>query len=84
MHGQSPPKMEAMVQKQLDSFLGWERLYFLGIVAYGFRNNMFHGNKGVESWLRYTEQIRLCTDTIGHFVSHAEHRRPSLPERQVA
>jgi hypothetical protein len=83
MHGQTSPDMDALVGKQLDSFHAWERLFFLAMVAYRFRNNMFHGNKGVQ-WLQYTEQIQLCTETIGHFVSHAEHMRPSLPERQVA
>lgn len=34
-----------------------QRIFFLAIVAYRFRNNMFHGNKGVQSWLLYTKQI---------------------------
>ena len=84
MHGQSSSKMDALIKKELALFQPWERLFFLAIVAYRFRNNMFHGNKGVVSWLHYSEQIRLCTATIGRFVSHAEEIRPSLPERQVA
>jgi len=24
------------------------------------RNNIFHGNKGVESWLQFAEQIEMC------------------------
>jgi hypothetical protein len=84
MHGQSSPKMEALVGKPIESFQGWERFFFLAVVAYRFRNNMFHGNKGVPSWLNYAKQIQLCTTTIAHCISHAEHKRPSLPERQVA
>lgn len=84
MHGQPSSQMHTLVNKDLALFQPWERLYFLAIVAYRFRNNMFHGNKGVASWLHYSEQIRLCTATIGRFVSHAEEIRPSLPERQVA
>lgn len=84
MHGQSSGKMVRLIAAETESFQKWERLFFLAVVAYRFRNNMFHGNKGVQSWLQYTEQIRLCTQAIAHFVSHAEAKRPSLPERQVA
>lgn len=84
MHGQSSVIMDALVRRERALFQGWERVFFLSIVAYRFRNNMFHGNKGVASWLMFSEQIRLCTSTIGHLVSHAEEVRPTLPERQVA
>jgi hypothetical protein len=84
MHGQVSSRMDSLLREPLSSFSGSGKIFFLSIVAYRYRNNMFHGNKGVQSWLAYAEQIRLCTISIGHFVSHAELRRPSLPERQVA
>lgn len=29
-------------------------------IVYRYRNNMFHGNKGLESWLQFEEQIKDC------------------------
>ena len=47
---------------------------FLAVfVVYRFRNNMFHGNKRVDSWLRYGEQISMCTSVMQIFVNHSEH-----------
>lgn len=34
--------------------------FMLLFVVYRFRNNIFHGNKGVYSWLQYREQIGHC------------------------
>jgi hypothetical protein len=84
MHGQLSKRMDALRRHPLESFRQQDRVFFVATVAYRFRNNMFHGNKGVQSWLHYSKQIRHCTGAIGRFVSHAELRRPSLPERQVA
>jgi hypothetical protein len=84
MHRQACRRMDTMIQRSLDSFTPEDKAFFVTLVAYRFRNNMFHGNKGVASWLKYTDQISLCTSVIGHFVSHAEEARPSLPERDAA
>lgn len=37
-----------------------EKIYFLTYIVYRYRNNMFHGNKGLESWLQFKEQIKDC------------------------
>ena len=37
-----------------------------------YRNNMFHGNKGVSSWLAYRQQINDCTCLMQHFISKNE------------
>ncbi len=37
-----------------------EKIYFLTYIVYRYRNNMFHGNKGLESWLQFEEQIKDC------------------------
>ncbi len=55
-------------------------IFFVSFVVYRFRNNMFHGNKGVRSWLNYGPQIALCTAAMQSFVSHAEGQTPSLSD----
>lgn len=37
-----------------------EKIYFLTYIVYRYRNNMFHGSKGLESWLQFKEQIKDC------------------------
>ena len=41
-----------------------DKLLFLIYVVYRYRNNIFHGNKGVESWLNYTTQIEKCVNVM--------------------
>lgn len=41
-----------------------EKLKFLLYVVYRYRNNIFHGNKAVSSWIRYKEQIDKCVTTM--------------------
>lgn len=55
-----------------------DMVFFVAFVVYRYRNNMFHGNKGIHSWLQYGEQIRLCTEAMQAFVSHAESMSPTI------
>jgi hypothetical protein len=81
MHGQSCSRMDRILRLNLLSVAERDQVFFAAVVAYRYRNNMFHGNKGVASWLRYAEQIARCTAVIQVFISHAESIRPSLRER---
>lgn len=56
-----------------------DQIFFVAFVLYRYRNNMFHGNKGVESWLQFRHQIQLCTGAMQMFVAHAESLIPSMP-----
>jgi hypothetical protein len=56
----------------------------LAYVVYRFRNNMFHGAKGVQSWLQYREQIRLCVEVLQVFVSYAEAKLPTMNDQGAA
>ena len=47
-------------------------------VVYRFRNNMFHGAKGIGSWLRYKEQIRFCIAAMQGFISCAEKQTSTM------
>ena len=53
-----------------------DQLFYCVTVAYRFRNNMFHGSKGVRSWLQYQEQIELCSEIVQACQNHAESRTP--------
>jgi hypothetical protein len=57
-----------------------DRVFAVAFVIYRFRNNMFHGNKRVESWLRYREQISLCTGAMQEFVAHAQQVKPAFTD----
>jgi hypothetical protein len=84
MHGQQCSRMDGLLGSQPQTFVQEDEVFFVTLVAYRFRNNMFHGSKGVQSWLQYREQIRLCTSALERFVSHAEYLRPSLSDEKVA
>ncbi len=88
MHAQPSPKtaakMAQLLNKSFDSLQPRETVFLVAFTVYRFRNNMFHGNKGVDSWLQYTEQIELCTGVMQRFVSHAEARVPSMKLPNVA
>jgi hypothetical protein len=45
-----------------------DRVYLLIAVVNRYRNNMFHGNKGLHSWLNYKEQIERCIRCMQRFV----------------
>lgn len=45
------------------------KLKLILFVVYRFRNNIFHGNKGVNSWIQYTEQIRHCVQVMKVLIS---------------
>lgn len=49
-----------------------DRTFLVMFVVFRYRNNIFHGNKGVESWLKYEDQIRLCTEAMQAIISHVE------------
>lgn len=60
------------IYKEIDNILSEDKtsvakedkLLFLLYVVYRYRNNIFHGSKGVTSWLRYKIQIEKCIETM--------------------
>ena len=48
-----------------------DKLYLLFFVAYRYRNNIFHGNKGVLSWINYTKQIDACIKFMINIINEA-------------
>ena len=84
MHKQSSSRLNQILIQPASTLSSEDRLFLLVFVAYRFRNNIFHGNKGVDSWLRFSEQIDLCTEALQAFVSHAELKRCSLRSENAA
>ena len=68
MHGQKSKELDNILHKDIRSLSSNESIYFLLFVIYRYRNNIFHGNKGVSSWLRYEEQIEHCIKVMQLFL----------------
>ena len=81
---QTAAKLNILLAKPLIDLLPQEAVYLAVFIVYRFRNNIFHGNKGVTTWLQYTEQIDLCTHTMQAFVSHAEAIESSIKTERAA
>lgn len=78
MHGQVDLKLRNLLRKSVNQFSCADHLYFLVFVIYRYRNNIFHGNKGVQSWLQYQEQIQYCIHAMQVLVSYSESRVPTM------
>lgn len=53
-----------LLRKPVKDSSGEEKLSFLIYVVYRYRNNMFHGNKRLDSWLSYKTQINYCVNVM--------------------
>jgi hypothetical protein len=69
MHEQKCPELEGILSTQFEALSDYQLVFMLLFVVYRFRNNIFHGNKGVESWLRYKEQIGFCLRIMQSIIS---------------
>ncbi|HCE68278.1 MAG: hypothetical protein A2X82_03590 [Geobacteraceae bacterium GWC2_55_20] len=68
MHSQQSKELESVLIKEFCNLNSYEITLMLLIVIYRFRNNIFHGNKGVKSWLVFGEQINLCINAMQSFI----------------
>jgi hypothetical protein len=84
MHKQSSERFEKLLGQPIEELSQEERVFLLSIVIYRYRNNMFHGNKGVQSWLQFQKQIAACIEVMQSFITHVESVSPSIPEREAA
>ena len=78
MYKQDSPKMTSILQQSFSSLQPYEMVFLVALTVYRFRNNIFHGNKGVDSWLNYKQQIDYCIDAMQAFINNAESINPSL------
>jgi len=70
MHGNRHPDMKPLLDRPVDSLSDVEQVHFAVSVVYRYRNNIFHGSKGVTSWLAYKPQINRCTQVMQALISH--------------
>lgn len=71
MHGNNHPDIKSHLGSSVDSLSNVERLFFLVSVVYRYRNNIFHGSKGVGSWLKFKPQIEQCIQVMQVLITHA-------------
>lgn len=64
MYKQKSQHLKDIFLKKINELTDYEIIFMLIFVVYRFRNNIFHGNKGVNSWLQYKEQIELCLSVM--------------------
>ena len=89
LHGDKTPDsvshdFKTCIASASDTLSTEDQTFVVALVVYRYRNNMFHGAKGVQSWLKYTEQIEHCTSAMQAFISHAESLRPTLAFAEAA
>ena len=72
MHDKICEKMKMLRKKDFSEFSPSEKIYFAMVVIYRYRNNIFHGNKGVDSWLQYKTCILYCIGMMQLLISIPE------------
>jgi hypothetical protein len=72
MHKQKCKNAEIILSKKINDLEESEKVFLLVLVVYRYRNNIFHGNKGVSSWLAYKKQIKLCCEVMHHCIGLSE------------
>ena len=60
MHQKVQPRLDSILSKDFESLSAEEIVFFVIFVVFRYRNNVFHCNKGVASWLKYKDQINQC------------------------
>jgi hypothetical protein len=79
MHKSIHPDIKPLLDRCPDSLSNAEKLFLLLSVVYRYRNNIFHGSKGVKSWLQFKDQIVQCTQIMQALITHAR----DLPARRL-
>lgn len=71
-HKDNHATSEAVLSKSYDTLTKNEKLEFLVYVIYRYRNNIFHGNKGIRSWVSYSTEINICIKTMTQLIDMVE------------
>jgi hypothetical protein len=62
------PTFKGITEKEYATLSLYEKLYLLSFVIYRYRNNIFHGNKRIESWLKFRNEIQKCITIMQLFL----------------
>jgi hypothetical protein len=71
-------EMDQLRKKDISGFSFSEKIYFSMGVVYRYRNNIFHGNKKVDSWLQYRDCISKCIGMMQLLIPIPKNR-PLIP-----
>lgn len=63
------PRFDEILKKGYTNLTVEEKIFLLTFVTYRYRNNIFHGNKGISSWLKYGKQIKKCIYVLQVFIN---------------
>lgn len=72
LHGRKAERLRKSLALSTEELSPADRTFLVLFVVFRFRNNMFHGNKGVAAWLQYGEEIRLCTEAMQSVITYLE------------
>lgn len=76
MYKHKHPDIKPLLKKNINNFSDEEKIFFLTTVVYRYRNNIFHGTKGIDSWLKFKDQINKCTRIMQILISHSKDKSP--------
>ena len=60
IHSKDNITFRSIINMPFENISEFEKLQMLFFIVYRYRNNIFHGNKKVLTWTKYTEQIEDC------------------------
>jgi|SRR3990167_508533 len=80
IHGNKCQKLQGLIERPFAFLNNADVVFLVVFVVFRFRNNIFHGNKDINSWLNFKEQIDFCTEAMQFFVTHGECLTPSMKE----
>ncbi len=70
MHGKNQnSSFDKILKKAYTNLTVEEKIFLLTFVTYRYRNNIFHGSKGISFWLKYDEQIKKCIYVLQEFIN---------------
>ena len=72
MHDHALPDIKDLLARPILSLSPLEKVFLVVSVIFRYRNNIFHGTKGVQSWLVFKPQIEQCIQAMQHLLSHGK------------
>lgn len=57
-------EIDIILGSDYDKISPSQKILLAVYVVYRYRNNIFHGNKGIKSWSQYKEPIDKCIDVM--------------------
>ena len=72
MQDHTKPDIKPLLEQPVAALSAVDQVYLVISVVYRYRNNIFHGTKGVQSWLKYRPQIEQCVSAMQHLITHAK------------